>query len=107
MAPSQRDGGIAVSTLDDESDSDASSVPSQIFSDKGSDDESASELESDEEESDDESDSDDDDLHDEGQQSAEAYLAIAENLNVSQLRQKRYSPNTQDKLDETREYWDR
>ena len=58
---------MAVSILDDESDSDTSSVLSQIFSDKGPDDESASELESDEEESDDESDSDDDDLHDEGQ----------------------------------------
>lgn len=107
MAPSQRDGGMAVSILDDESDSDTSSVLSQIFSDKGPDDESASELESDEEESDDESDSDDDDLHDEGQLPAAEYLAIAENLNVSQLRQKRYSPNTQDKLDEVREYWDR
>jgi hypothetical protein len=107
MALSQRDGGIAVSTLDDESDSDASSVLSQIFSDNGSDDESASDLESDQEESDDERDSDDYDLHDEGQLSAEEYLAIAENLDVSQLRQKRYSPNTQDKLDETREYWNR
>jgi hypothetical protein len=92
---------------DDESDSDARSVLSQIFSDNGSDDESATEVESDEEESDDESDSDDDDLHDEGQLPAEAYLAIAENLNVSQLRQKRYSPDTQGKLDETREYWDK
>lgn len=109
MAPSQRDGGMAVSTLEDEdeSDSDTSSVVSQIFSDNASDNESASDLESDEEGSDDESDSDDDDLHDEGQLPAEAYLAIAENLNVSQLRQKRYSPDTQDKLDETREYWDR
>ncbi|EEA23687.1 hypothetical protein TMatcc_006768 [Talaromyces marneffei ATCC 18224] len=88
MAPSQCDGRMAVSTLDDESDSEASSVLSQIFSDNGSDDESASDLESDNEESDDESDSDDDDLHDEGQLSAE-------------------DPNTQDKLDGTREYWDR
>uniref|UniRef100_A0A093VMV6 Uncharacterized protein n=1 Tax=Talaromyces marneffei PM1 TaxID=1077442 RepID=A0A093VMV6_TALMA len=107
MAPSQCDGGTAVSTLDDESDSDASSVLSQIFSDNGSDDESASDLESDQDESDDESDSDDYDLHDKGQLSAEEYLAIAENLNVSQLRQKRYSDATQDKLDETREYWNR
>ncbi|KUL81434.1 hypothetical protein ZTR_09552, partial [Talaromyces verruculosus] len=106
MAPSQHDGGLAVSIVDDESDSDASSVLSQIFSDKGSDDESASELEPDEEGSDDESVSDDDDLHDEGQLPAAEYLAIAENLNVSQLRQKRYSPTTQDKLDETHEYWD-
>uniref|UniRef100_A0A093UM05 ATP-dependent RNA helicase DBP10 n=1 Tax=Talaromyces marneffei PM1 TaxID=1077442 RepID=A0A093UM05_TALMA len=66
MALSQRDGEIAVSTLDDESDSDTSSILSQIFSDNGSDDESASDLESDNQESDDESDSDDDDLHDKG-----------------------------------------
>ncbi|OJZ79991.1 hypothetical protein ASPFODRAFT_86016 [Aspergillus luchuensis CBS 106.47] len=96
MAPSQRDDGMAVSTLSDESDSDASSVMSQIFSNNGSDDESASNLELDEEKSDAESDSDDDDFHDE-----------AENLDVSRLQQKRYSPNTQDKLDETREYWNR
>jgi hypothetical protein len=98
---------MAVSTLDDESDSDASSVTSEIFSDNGSDDESVSDPESDKEESDDESDSDDDDLHDPGELSANEYLAMAESLNVSQLRQKRYSPNTQDKLDETRMYWDR
>ena len=38
---------------------------------------------------------------------AEYYLQEAECLDVSRLRQKRYSPRTQDKLDETREYWDR
>ena len=44
---------------------------------------------------------------DEGQLSPEEYLAKAEQLDVSQLRQKRYSPKTQEKLDETAEYWNR
>jgi hypothetical protein len=104
---SQSDDGMAISISDDESESDASSVTSEVFSEDRSDDESATDLESDEEESDDESDSDDDDLHDPGELSANEYLAMAESLNVSQLRQKRYSPNTQDKLDETRKYWER
>lgn len=64
-------------------------------------------MESDKEESNDKSDSDDNDLYDEGQLSAEVYLAIAKNLNVFQLQQKCYSSNTQDKLDKTREYWDK
>jgi hypothetical protein len=105
MAPSQRGGGMAV--IEDESDSDASSVISQIFSDNRSDDESVSDPESDREESDDKSNSNNNNLHNEGQLSTEEYLAIAENLNISQLRQKQYSPNTQDKLDKTRGYWDR
>lgn len=107
MAPSHRDDGMAVSILDDESDSDTSSILSQIFLDKGPNNESASELESDKKESNNKSNSDDDDLHDEGQLPIAKYLAIVENLNISQLRQKRYSPNTQNKLDEIREYWDR
>jgi hypothetical protein len=44
----------------------------------------------------------------EGQELPAAYyLKEAEYLDVSQLRQKRYSPRTQAKLDETRDYWDR
>lgn len=105
MVLSKYDSDIAVIISDDKSDSDASSILSQIISDNGSDDDSESELELDGETSDNESDSDDDDLHDEGQLSPEEYLAIAEKLDVTQLRQKRYSPNTQDKLDETQEYW--
>ena len=38
---------------------------------------------------------------------AQYYLQEAECLDVSRLRQRRYSPRTQDKLDETRKYWDR
>ncbi|EDN05363.1 conserved hypothetical protein [Histoplasma mississippiense (nom. inval.)] len=37
----------------------------------------------------------------------EHYLALAESLDITQLRQKRYSPKTQEKLDETRDYWER
>ncbi|KAI2735701.1 hypothetical protein DTO013E5_8636 [Penicillium roqueforti] len=37
----------------------------------------------------------------------EYYLQEAESLDVSQLRQKRYSPKTQEKLDETQDFWDR
>lgn len=44
---------------------------------------------------------------DEEQHSTEYYLTEAECLDVSQLRQRRYSPKTQEKLNETRDYWDR
>lgn len=66
MAPSQCDGGMAVSALDDESDSNASFVLSQIFLDNRSDNESASDLESDKEESNDKSNSDNNNLHNKG-----------------------------------------
>ncbi|EDN05279.1 conserved hypothetical protein [Histoplasma mississippiense (nom. inval.)] len=49
----------------------------------------------------------DDEDDDDGQLPAEHYLALAESLDIAQLRQKRYSPNTQEKLDETRDYWER
>lgn len=49
-------------------------------------------------------DSDDDDFDYEGQLPAEHYLAKAESLDISQLRQRRYSPLTQDKLDDLRRY---
>ncbi|KAB8212991.1 hypothetical protein BDV33DRAFT_210635, partial [Aspergillus novoparasiticus] len=38
--------------------------------------------------------------------SAEHYLQEAECFDVSRLRQKRYSPRTQEKLDKAREYWE-
>ena len=47
------------------------------------------------------------DYEEEQELPAEYYLQEAECLDVARLRQKRYSPRTQDKLDETREYWDR
>ncbi|KAL2370875.1 hypothetical protein RJZ57_004682 [Blastomyces gilchristii] len=48
----------------------------------------------------------DDEDDDDGQLPAEHYLALAESLDIAQLRQKRYSPNTQEKLDDTRDYWE-
>jgi hypothetical protein len=44
---------------------------------------------------------------DEGQLPPEHYLAQAESLNVSQLWQQQYNDGTQEKLDETRMYWNR
>lgn len=77
-----------------------------------SDDESDAELDSDDSDGDSEDDSDDgsdDDalFNDEEQHPPEYYLAEADRLDVSQLRQQRYSPKTQNKLEETRDYWDR
>ncbi|OJD20670.1 hypothetical protein ACJ73_07994 [Blastomyces percursus] len=60
--------------------------------------------------SDDEDDSDnsnDNAFDDEGQLPPEHYLAQAKTLDVSQLRQKRYSERTEEKLEETRIYWKR
>ncbi|OJJ86989.1 uncharacterized protein ASPGLDRAFT_43463 [Aspergillus glaucus CBS 516.65] len=42
---------------------------------------------------------------DEGQLPHEHYLAQAESLHVSQLRQQQYSDVTQERLDETCMYW--
>lgn len=91
-----------------QSDDDASSDVSEVFSDFESDSDSNTDLELDNEVSDsDDNDPDDDSLNDEGQLSPEHYLAQAESLNVSQLRQKRYADGTQEKLDDTRAYWNR
>jgi hypothetical protein len=46
-----------------------------------------------------ESDTDDDLSDDEGQRPPEYYLAEVANLDVKRLRQRRYSPRTQEKLD--------
>jgi hypothetical protein len=75
---------------DDKSGSDASSDVRKIFSDNGSGD-----LELDSDYSDDDEDPDDS-VDDEGQLPPEHYLTEAESLNVSQLRQKRYSDGTQE-----------
>lgn len=53
-------------------------------------------------------DSDDSSLFDdEKQYPPEYYQAEADSLDVSRLRQKLYSGLTQEKLDETKDYWDR
>ena len=95
---------------DDESD--ASSDFPEIFSNEASGTDSSTPNDSDsssKSESEDESESEDDlALEDEDKQlPPEHYLQEAECLDVSLLRQKRYSPRTQEKLDETREYWDK
>lgn len=93
---------------DDHSDdgSDASTNLPEIFLndpfDNSSD--SESELDGDESDNDSDDDSDNDLLLDEEQHLPEYYPAEAESLNVSQLRQKCYSPKTQEKLDEIRGY---
>ena len=87
---------------DDESD--ASSDFPEIFSNEASGTDSSTSSDSDSS-----SESEDDlALEDEEKQlPPEHYLQEAECLDVSLLRQKRYSPRTQEKLDETREYWDK
>ncbi|KAL4801337.1 hypothetical protein BDV18DRAFT_167573 [Aspergillus unguis] len=104
MAPYARPAGPKESEGQIESDS--SSAVSEIFSDNGPDNDSDTDLE-DSEESDDDDEQDEESFNDEGELPPEHYLAEAENLDVSQLRQKRYSDTTQEKLDETRVYWDR
>ncbi|EDN08178.1 predicted protein [Histoplasma mississippiense (nom. inval.)] len=79
------------SKTDVKSDLDTLSALDAIFSDSGYESGSVSEGEDD----------------DEGQLPPEHYLALAESLDVSQLRQKRYSPKTQEKLDEICDYWER
>ncbi|KOC10147.1 hypothetical protein AFLA70_213g001581 [Aspergillus flavus AF70] len=80
-----------------------------IFSDDATDE--SSDSASDPDSDDDPEDLSDDDsiLDDEEERELPAayFLQEAECLDVSQLRQKRYSPRTQIKLDETRDYWDR
>lgn len=93
---SDASSGLPVIFSNNASDTDFSATPS--------DPESSSESESEsEEESQDELDVDDED---EQQLSPEYFLQEAESLDVSQLRQKRYSPKTQERLDETRDLWE-
>jgi hypothetical protein len=105
MASSSRP--VGPDSSESQNESDASSDVSEIFSGNGSDSESNSDLELDSEDSDDNDNPGDNSFDDEGQLPPEHYLAEAESLNVSQLRQKRYSDGTQEKLDETRVYWNR
>ena len=85
-----------------ENQTDASSDLTEIFSDNGFDSDSISDPELDSEDSDDEDEDKPDDniSNDEGQLPPEHYLAQVESLKVSQLRQKRYSDTTQERLDE-------
>ncbi|KAL6234923.1 hypothetical protein BDW75DRAFT_240626 [Aspergillus navahoensis] len=86
--------------------SSSSTNPPDVFSDNAPDEssDSASEPDSNNEDVD-----DDLILDDKKKQELPAahYLQEAECLNVSQLRQRCYSPRIQAKLDETQDYWDR
>ncbi|KAL4899407.1 hypothetical protein BDW74DRAFT_163598 [Aspergillus multicolor] len=90
-----------------QSDADASSNVSEDFSDIESDSDSNTDLELDSKGSDSDDNDPDNDSNDEGQLPREYYLAQAESLDVLQLRQKRYADGTQEKLDDTRVYWNR
>ncbi|KAK6815542.1 hypothetical protein RU639_008672 [Aspergillus parasiticus] len=106
MVGSSRPGGH--SNKRSQSDDDASSNLSEVFSDAESDSDSNTDPGPDSGDSDsDEDGPDDDSFNDEGQLPPEYYLAQAESLDVSQLRQKRYADGTQERLDDTRVYWDR
>ncbi|KAL1980087.1 hypothetical protein VTN96DRAFT_4676 [Rasamsonia emersonii] len=101
-------------TLSD-NESDARTDLPDIFSNNPSNDSSDSDTEPNRDDSDDDSDdsSDDDAFYDDEEQHPPEYylllatlshLAEADRLDVSQLRQQRYSPKTQKKLEETRDY---
>ncbi|EEH42581.2 uncharacterized protein PADG_07401 [Paracoccidioides brasiliensis Pb18] len=47
-----------------------------------------------------------DEDNDDSQLPTEHYLALAESLDITQLQQKQYSPKTQEKLNETCDYWE-
>ena len=95
--------------IDDESDSTTDSDLDSLFD--GSDDEadaaSDTDLESLLEEVDSNTDDDDDLFDDEVRYPPEYYLAASANLDVGRLRQKRYSPKTQDRLDWVKDHHER
>jgi hypothetical protein len=105
MAPRSQPAGPNES--ENQYESDASSNISAIFSDNGSESESSSDSELDSEDSDDDDDLGDGSFDDEGQLPPEHYLAQAQNLDVSQLRQKRYADDTQRNKDKVRVQWER
>jgi hypothetical protein len=84
---------------DDETDGTTDNEIDSLFdeSDDGTDDTSDTEILSNESDSD--TDSEAWLSNDEEQRPPEYYLAEASNLDVKQLRQRRYSPKTQDRLD--------
>jgi hypothetical protein len=92
---------------DDESD--ASDV--EIFSHDSSETSSICPYDTDDSDNTDDSDDSDDEedcpFEDEEQHPPEYYLAEAESLDVSRLRQHRYGPKTREKLEDTWGYWDR
>ena len=105
MAPRPRPAGPDVTEIQNESD--AGSNVSAILSDTGSESEASDDSEFDSGDSDDDDDLRDNSFYDEGQLAPGHYLAQARNLDVSQLRQKRYADTTDNKLDDVRWDWGR
>ncbi|CRG92724.1 Putative membrane protein ycf1 [Talaromyces islandicus] len=114
MTLSDEDHDVAMAISDD--DSAASTYSPSIFSGNPSDDSSDSSVEDDSDDDTDGDDSEDEDedqgeddclFEDEVEHPPEYYLAAAENLDVSQLRQERYSPKTRKQLDDTGHFWKR
>lgn len=91
---------------DDESDS-TTVVNSDTFSDDETD--STTEVDSDifSDHSDDDTDDEASLFNDEERHPPEYYLVESASLDVSRLRQRRYSPKTQGRLDWVKEHWDR
>jgi hypothetical protein len=95
--------------IDDESDSTSDSDTDSLFdsSDDEADTASDTDLDSPLEEVNSNTDDDDDDLFDdEVRHPPEYYLAASANLDVGRLRQKRYSPKTQGRLDWVKDHHD-
>jgi hypothetical protein len=98
MYPSRHEDYIP---LDDESDSTSDSDTDSLFdsSDNKADTASDTDLDKPLEEVDSNTDDDDDLFDDEVRHLPEYYLAASANLDIGRLRQKRYSPKTQGRLD--------
>jgi hypothetical protein len=94
--------------IDDDSDSTSDSDTDSLFDDNDDETDTASEtdLHSSPEQADSNTDVDDDLLEGEVRHPPEYYLAAAANLDVGRLRQKRYSPKTQERLDWVKDHHD-
>ena len=94
--------------IDDESDSTSDSDTDGLFdnSDNEADTASDTDLDSPLEEVNSNTDDDDDLFDDEVRHPPEYYLAASANLDVGRLRQKRYSPKTQGRLDWVKDHHD-
>ncbi|KAL5046782.1 hypothetical protein BDW71DRAFT_59258 [Aspergillus fruticulosus] len=102
--------GHSLRSVGSDDDSGFSTDLPDVFSDDAPDESSDSAFEPDSDDGDPEDYSDNHSILDDKEDRelpAAHYLQEAECLDVSQLQQRRYSPRTQAKLDETRDYWDR
>jgi hypothetical protein len=88
-------------STDDESDGTTDNETGSLFDESDDDTDDTDDTEILPDESDSEACSSDE----EGPRPPEYYLAEAANLNVKRLRQRRYSPKTQDRLDWVKDHW--